>query len=92
MKELSYLAVNSYGLGNNGLQLCDERSGYSSAYCASSSGCIGGFLSKCNPRQVWSGDKTSSTSANYYYMSKGYWYDNWNTMEYVNSVRCVADL
>ena len=89
--EMSSWATNSKGLGNNGLQLCDYYSGYSSARCNNVYRCPGSN-DYCNPRYVWSGDEYNSSNAYYYYLRSGSWNRNWYDRTSAFSVRCVTDL
>ena len=88
----SWAATYSIGLGTNGLQLCDCWSGYSSAYCSNLSGCPGSYGGWCSPYHVWSGTVNGSSTAYYYYLRSGSWYQSnvYRTGAY--SVRCVAEV
>ena len=90
--EMSGWANNSKGKGTSGLQLCDNPSGYSSAYCDTTSRCSGANGSYCRPFRVWSGTVNGSSNAYYYYLSRGSWGQNNTNRTYAYSVRCVTEL
>ena len=94
LSEMSNWADNSIGLGNNGLQLCDRYSGYSSAWCAIVYSCPGGANDGCYPNNVWSSDEPTSYShlAYRYNLGNGNWSNSWDGHSYAFSVRCVTSL
>ena len=90
--EMSNWATNSVGLGINGLQLCDNWSYYSSAYCDYSSSCPGSNSDWCYPYYVWSGTVNGSSVAYSYYLGRGSWIQNNGYRTNAFSVRCVTEL
>ncbi len=89
--EMSNWDTNSIGLGVNGLQLCDNWSGYSSAFCNYSYRCPGLIGVECYPSDVWSSSVSGSNSY-YYYLNSGSWGQNSYRRTYALSVRCVTEL
>ena len=73
------------------IELCDNNSGNSSAYCNNSNRCSGANNSNCNPNDVWSGNVNGSSNAYYYNLNGGSWNQNNNYRTYAHSVRCVTD-
>ena len=73
------------------IELCDNNSGYSSAYCNNSNRCSGANNGNCNPNNVWSGNVNGSSNAYNYYLNGGSWYQNNNYRTNAFSVRCVTD-
>ena len=73
------------------IELCDNNSGNSSAYCNNSSRCSGARNSNCNPNDVWSGNVNGSSNAYNYNLNSGGWYQNNNYRTNAFSVRCVTD-
>ena len=56
----------SKGKGSEGIMLCDNTSGYSSAYCAKSTQCVGGVSSsECYPNRVWAEAYILNIAPNY---------------------------
>ncbi len=90
--EISGWANNSKDKGTSGLQLCDNYSGYSSAYCDWTSRCPGAGDSYCLPYNVWSGNVTGSSGACNYYLDRGSWNQVNNYRTYAFSVRCVSEM
>lgn len=89
--EMSNWGVNSVKKGTNGLQLCDQSVGYSSAGCGDYNICPGAYNNQCSPDDVWSSEKYNSTSAYDYDLVRGGWIQSsWN-FRYPFSVRCVTD-
>ena len=73
------------------IELCDNNSGYSSAYCNNSNRCSGARNSNCNPNDVW-GKASSSSNSYYYNLNSGSWnQNNTSNRTYAHSVRCVTD-
>ena len=89
--EMSNWDTNSIGLGVNGLQLCDNWSGYSSAFCNYSYRCPGLIGVECYPSDVWSSSVSGSNSY-YYNLNNGSWNQNSYRRTYALSVRCVTEL
>ena len=93
--ELSKWASNittiSRNQGDNGLRLCDVRSGYGSAWCYHNSGvCTGSLDSHCYPGHIWS----SSTNGKNYYrrdLYQGSFNETSDDPRYAFSGRCVLD-
>ena len=73
------------------IELCDNNSGNSSAYCNWSTRCSGANNSNCNPNNVWSGDEYNTSNAYNYNLNRGSWNRNWNNRTNAFSVRCVTD-
>ena len=73
------------------IELCDNNSGNSSAYCDKTSRCSGANNSNCRPNNVWSGNVNGSSNAYYYNLNSGSWNQNNNYRTRANSVRCVTD-
>ncbi len=91
--EMSNWANNSKGKGVNGLQLCDNLSGYSSARCDGTSSCPGSSENWCYPNHVWSGTVNGSSFAYGYDLGSGGWYqNNYYARTLAFSVRCVAQM
>ncbi len=90
--EMSNWANNSKGKGVNGLQLCDDYSGYSSAQCHFTTSCPGSKGNWCSPHIVWSGTVFSSSYAYFYYLLNGGWNQNTNIRTSAVSVRCVSSM
>lgn len=93
----------SKGKSYNGLMFCDISSGYSSAYCAGSTACLGANLNACNPSYVWSEScdgifayiacTINLDKANWrnYALSSGTWGNQSKALETsAYSVRCVS--
>ena len=73
------------------IELCDNNSGYSSAYCDKTSRCPGANNSNCRPNNVWS-EASSSSNSYYYNLNSGGWnQNNTSNRTRANSVRCVTD-
>ena len=73
------------------IELCDNNSGYSSAYCNNSNRCSGANNSNCRPNNVWS-EASSSSNSYYYNLNSGGWnQNNTSNRTRANSVRCVTD-
>ena len=90
--EMSNWGSNSIGLEVNGLQLCDYRSGYSSARCTGSNSCPGSNNVWCTPSYVWSGTVNGSSYAYNYSLNSGSWGQTNGYRTYASSVRCVAEV
>ena len=73
------------------IKLCDNWSGYSSAYCNNSNSCPGSNNDNCNPNIVWSGTVNGSSNAYNYNLNSGSWNQNNNYRTNAFSVRCVTD-
>ena len=73
------------------IKLCDNYSGYSSAYCDNSNSCPGSNNDWCNPNNVWSGTVNGSSNAYNYNLNSGSWNQNNNHRTNAFSVRCVTD-
>ena len=83
----------SIGKGSEGLMLCDDISGKSSARCASSGSCGNSYNDNCYPRSLWSSEEPRVENAYHYYLSNGTWHGPYETSkEQAYSVRCVSDL
>ena len=76
--------------GKNGLQLCDENSGYGSVQCNALDVCIGG-LELCYPYMVASGAEYSSSLAYEFMLSSGKFTSQNYNKEFGFSARCVLD-
>ena len=92
MDEMSDWGTYSIGKGVSGLQLCDSSSGYSSAYCDTTSRCSGAYGSNCRPDDVWSGNVNGSSTAYYYDLYGGSWGQSNRYRSRANSVRCVSEM
>ncbi len=90
--EMSNWANNSVNKGVNGLQLCDSRSGYSSAQCRDTNSCPGSNGNWCTPYNVWSGTVDGSSYAYNYSLISGGWSQGGLYRTLAFSVRCVAQM
>ena len=94
ISEMSNWAVNSIGVGTNGLQLCDHSQDNSSASCNYTYSCTGSLNSWCSSSRLHSSDlyPYSSTQSYSYYLTGGSWlYDNYD-FSATASTRCVAQM
>ena len=92
LNSLAALDPNSItaGLGDDGLQLCDNANGYLSAHCLWSYKCEGAYNNYCRPYYHWGSDGSTA-----YIMRL-----RWGTMTveattYIAdtaSVRCITEL
>ncbi len=78
--------------GKNGLELCDDFSGYGSVPCYErDSACPGSYNGECSPNRVWSSGEDDSSNAYNHYLNTG----NFNSNTYYKtsafSARCVLD-
>ncbi len=89
--EMNYWNIYSIEIGTNGLQLCDQNSGNSSAQCYYNKNCFGSYGNNCYPSIVWTKDPSGSKMFVYCLSSK-----NWRKLSYYSndpfSVRCVTEL
>ena len=79
--------------GKNGLELCDNNSGYGSVLCfhGYTSACPGAMYRCCYPTIVWSSDENSSSSAYYHDLDSGAFTSYYLYKTYAFSARCVLD-
>jgi len=71
--EMYEWVYSSIGLKDNGLELCDSHSGYSSVQCGTAYRCSGSYDGNCNPNNVWSGTVSGSLQAFNYNLNTGKW-------------------
>ena len=91
--EMSNWDAYSIGLDNNGLQLCDENSGYSSTQCKHTYNCMQQYTyNNCSPYKIWSRDASTDLLVRVYGLEDGVWESSTYTVTNAYSVRCVADL
>ena len=88
----SNLSTIQTNKGKNGLELCDNYSGYGSVQCYGYDGaCPGSYNGYCNPYIVWSSDEYSSSNAYYHYLNSGS-FNSFNYYKtYAFSARCVLE-
>jgi len=80
----------SIGQGSEGLMLCDNNPGYSSALCSSAQRCSGSYNDYCNPYDMWSGTSSGSSMARDYYLSSGSLRSALGFVSDALSVRCIS--
>ena len=90
LSEMSTWKTNSVDIGVNGLQLCDNNSGYSSAYCKNAYNCPGSS-SDCFPNSLWSSESADTSNTYIYYLENGIWNNSIKNNMDAYSVRCVTN-
>ena len=93
--EMSYWASNIGAIntnkGDNGLRLCDDRSGLGAAQCNSYGVCDGSYNGICYPYYVWSSTHYGSNYYGYLLGSSGTFFQIYYYPRYAGSVRCVLE-
>ena len=89
-KWASNISTISRYQGDNGLRLCDYRSGYGAAQCDLYGVCDGSYYGNCYPNYVWSSTTGSSTYYDFT-LSTGSFYQDYQYPRHADSVRCVLD-
>ena len=91
--EMSNWPTYSINKGNDGLMLCNYRSGYSSAYCYQfDNNCQGSYRNVCNSNTVWSGSFYNSSEPFHYEVLAGSWTRRSDPYTQADSVRCVSEI
>jgi len=90
--EMKNWAYNSIGLKENGLMLCDNYNGYSSAYCSPNWVCKGAYSNGCYGYLAWSGTLYDALNGFEHHLTASVWSGGSYSFLGAFSVRCVTEM
>jgi len=90
--EMANWAINSIGLKENGLMLCDINGGYNSSACTESFICKGAYNNSCNPTSSWGSVLSGASHAQSISLYGADYNLITRPVSAATSVRCVTEM